>query len=296
MRFETRGEKIFYVINYILLTLFALTTLLPFMNLLAKSMSSNSEVISGAVTIYPKGFQMDAYKYVLKQGQFVNSFKVSIFVTIVGTFISMIMTVMTSYPLSKPHLKGRKFFLMLYIFAMLFGGGMVPTYLLVKSLNLINTVWSLILPGMISIFNMLIVKNYFEGLPESIEESAKIDGASDTTVLFRIVLPMALPVLATVSLFYAVGYWNNYMSAILYITKPNLKPLQQYLNDMIANAEAIREGIGGTGNIDPDQAMNLTTATITATTIIVSTVPILCVYPFLQKYFVKGITIGSVKG
>lgn len=290
MKYDSKGEKTFYFINYIILTLLGISTLFPFINLIAKSMSSNSEVISGLVTLYPKGFQLDAYKYVLSQGQFVNSFKVSLFVTIVGTIMSMIMTVMAAYPLSKPELKGRKIFLLMYIFVMLFGGGMIPNYLLIKSLGMLNTVWSLILPGMIAVFNMLIVKNFFEGLPESVEESAKIDGASDIKILFSIVLPMAIPVIATVGLFYVVSYWNNYMNAVLYITKPTLKPLQQYLYDLVASADAIKKG-GGT--IDIDQAMNLSTDTVTAATI---TVPIILVYPFLQKYFVKGITIGSVKG
>ncbi len=163
-----------------------------------------------------------------------------------------------------------------------------------RSLNLTNTIWALVFSGGFSVFNMFIVKNYFESLPETIEEAARIDGASNLLILVRIVLPMSLPVLATVTLFYGVAYWNNYMSGVLYITDPNLKPLQQYLYDLITEALTT---LDATGNVaDIDAAMNLTGESVRSATIVVSTVPILILYPFLQKYFVKGMTIGSVKG
>lgn len=289
----SKAEKIFDFFNVIVLGLLGLTTLFPFLNVFAKALSSEVALTRGIVTIFPVDLQFGTFKYVLSQSQFISSFRVSVFITIVGTLFSMTMTVLAAYPLSKQHLMGRKAFVMLYVFIMLFSGGMIPKYILMKSLNLLNNVWVLILPNLISVFNMIIVKTFFEELPESVEESARIDGASNSKILFLIVLPMSLPVLASVGLFYAVGYWNNYMSAVLYITKPSLKPLQQYLYDLITQSMNTIDA-GGTVNIDA--AMNIAPDSVRAATIIVSTLPILCVYPFLQKYFVKGITIGSVKG
>lgn len=286
--------SVFTIINVFILSLFGVITLLPVLHVVAKAFSGEGPVVAGLVTFWPKQFQTDTIKYVLKKPEFLSSFKVSLFVTIVGTAIAMFLTVTVAYPLSKPELKGRKFFLYIFVFIMLFNAGMVPNYLLYRSLNLTNTIWALIFPGAFSVFNMLVVKNYFESLPETVEEAARIDGASNMQTLYKVVIPMSLPVLATVTLFYTVGFWNNYMSGVLYITDPSLKPLQQYLYDLINEA---LETIDATGNIaDIDSAMNLTGESVRAATIVVSTVPILLVYPSLQKYFVKGITIGSVKG
>lgn len=289
---ERMGERIFRVLNALFLGLLAVTTILPFLNVLAKSLSSEAAVTAGHVAFWPVDLQLGTFAYVLRESQFLSSFRVSLFVTAVGTVLAMALTVMTAYPLSKPKLKFRRFFMLAYVFIMLFSGGMVPSYLLYKALGLLNRVWALITPSLVSVFNILLVKTFFEQLPEEVEESARLDGASNLVVLFRLVLPMALPVLATVSLFFAVGYWNSYFSAVLYISKPALKPLQQYLYDLITMSL-----IGDpTVAQNMDLQMNLTPDGIRSATIIVSTVPILLVYPFLQKYFVKGITIGSVKG
>jgi len=288
---RTTGEKVFDIVNIVLLTILGLATLLPFMHVLAKSLSSQVAVSLGQVTFLPIDFHFGTFQYVLSQSQFINSFRISVIVTVVGTALGLILTVMAAYPLSKPKLKGRKLFLMSYIFIMLFSGGMIPNYLLFNTLGLLNTIWALIIPGLVSVFNMLLVKTFFEQLPESVEESARIDGASNVVVLFRIVLPMALPVLAAIGLFFAVHYWNGYFSAVLYITKPDLKPLQQFLYELISLSVT-----DAGGDIDIERAMNSDPESIRAATIILSTLPILCLYPFLQKYFVKGITIGSVKG
>lgn len=286
----TIREKIFDIVNIVLLTLLGLATLLPFLHVVAKSLSSQVAVSLGKVTFLPVGLQFGTYQYVLNQSQFLNSFRVSAIITVVSTMLGLLLTVMAAYPLSKPHLKGRKLFLRCYVFIMLFSGGMIPNYMLYKSFGMLNTIWALIVPGLVSVFNMLLVKTFLEQLPESIEESARMDGAGNITVLFRIVLPMALPVVAAVGLFYAVQYWNGYFAAVLYITKPDLKPLQQFLYELIS------QSVMETGtDFDIDRAMNSDPESIRATTIILSTLPILCVYPFLQKYFVKGITIGSVK-
>lgn len=287
---RTLGEKIFDIINVALLTLLGLATLLPFLHVVAKSMSSQVAVSLGKVTFLPIDIQLGTFQYVLNQNQFINSFRNSVIVAVAGTLLGLMLTVMAAYPLSKPRLKGRKVFMMAYIFIMLFSGGMIPNFLLYKTLGLLNTLWALIIPGLASVFNILLVKTFFEQLPESVEESARMDGASNFTILFRIVLPMALPVLAAVGLFFAVSYWNSYFAAVLYITKPSLKPLQQFLYELIS------QSVTESGNIDIDREMNSDPESIRAATIILSTLPILCLYPFLQKYFVKGITIGSVKG
>ncbi|MGI5857398.1 MAG: carbohydrate ABC transporter permease [Candidatus Merdivicinus sp.] len=286
---------IFPIINIIILSLFGVITLYPCLNVVAKAFSSQGYVISGQVYLIPKGFQLDTISYVLSKPEFLNSFKISVFVTIFGTLFAMFLTVLTAYPLSKPTLRGRKFFLGIFVFIMLFGAGMVPNYILYRSLHLTNTIWALIFSGAFSVFNLFIVKNYYESLPETVEEAARIDGASNMKILFQIVLPMSLPVVATVTLFYGVSYWNNYFAGVMYITDPSLKSLQQYLYDLITLAMNTVDPTG----VAVDGAENLANITgevVRSATIVVSTIPILVLYPFLQKYFVKGVTIGSVKG
>lgn len=290
-----RKIDLFSAINIFIMILFALITLLPVMNVVSKAFSAEGPVIAGQVLFWPVDFQTDTIRYVLKQPEFRNSFSITVFVTLVGTTIAMFLTITSAYPLSKPTLRGRKFFLYIFVFVMLFNAGMVPNYILYRSLKLTNTVWALVFSGTFSVFNLFIMKNYFESLPESVEESAHIDGASNFVTLYRIVLPMSMPVIATITLFYSVGFWNNYFAGVLYITTPKLKPLQQYLYDLITMALNTTDV---TGNISGDihTIMNLSGENVRSATIVVSTVPILLVYPFLQQYFVKGITIGSVKG
>jgi putative aldouronate transport system permease protein len=290
---DSIGEKIFYTINYIIFIILGLTTLFPFLNLVAKSLSSEAAVISGIVGILPVDFQIGTYKFVLANKQFINSFRITVIITLLGTVLALFMTVITAYPLSKTRLRGRKYIMLIFVFTMLFNGGLIPTYLLMQKLRLVNKMGVLILPGLLSVYNMLIVKNFFEGLPESLEESAKLDGASNITILFKIVLPLSKPVLATIALFYAVGLWNSYFTAMIYITRPELKPLQLYLKELLASTDdALRQA----GAFDMNSDLNRTTEAVRAASIITATVPILCVYPFLQKYFVKGVLIGSVKG
>lgn len=287
------GDRIFVVCNYAFFVVFGLLTLFPFLNVIAKSFSSEAAVVSGIVTLYPIDFQTGTYELVFGNKQFINSFKVTIFVTVVGTLASLFMTVLAAYPLSKPSLKFRKSLLLIFIFTMLFNGGIIPTYLTMQQLNLVNTVWALFVPGLINVFYMLIVKNYFESLPESLEESAKLDGASNMRILFNIVLPLSKPVLATVGLFYAVMLWNSYFNAMIYITAPELKTLQLYLKELISSTEDV---LNMSGAIDINRDLNQAPAAVRAASIVTATVPILVVYPFLQKYFVKGVLVGSVKG
>lgn len=288
----TRGEIILEGVIIALLSVMALSMLLPLMHIAAKSCSSEIAVNTGSVIIWPVEFQSGTFRYVLKQDQFWNSFKITLFITVIGTLGSMIITCLTAYPLSKPWLFGRKWLLLFFVFTMLFSGGMVPNYLLMRSLGLLNTVWVLIVPALLSVYNMILLKNFFEEIPEAVEESAQLDGASNIRILLSIILPMSLPAIATIGLFYAVSYWDSYMNGMMYITNPSLKPLQQYLYDLVTSTINIDE------TFDMDMAENaaLTTEAIRSATIILSCLPIMCVYPFLQKYFVQGLRVGSVKG
>ena len=283
--------KAFDIVLYIVMTILGFITLVPVLKVVAEALSDPKYVVLGEVGTLPKGFTLETVLFVLKRVEFLNSFKVTVIITIGGTLLAMVLTVLAAYPLSKPDLRGRKFFLYIFVFIMLFHAGMVPNYLLFRSLNLINTIWALIFSSAFSVFNLFVVKNYFEGLPESVEEAAKIDGATNTKTLLTVVLPMSSPVLATVTLFYGVGYWNSYFSGIMYITDPKLKSLQQYLYDLIKMTNSTDMSA-----TDAEAMATLSGDAVRSATILVSTVPILILYPYLQKYFVKGITIGSVKG
>ncbi|MCY9695608.1 carbohydrate ABC transporter permease, partial [Paenibacillus alginolyticus] len=270
------GEKIFTVVNHIFFILLGLSTIFPFVNLIAKSLSSESAVVSGMVTLYPIDFQIGTYKYVASNSLFLNAFMVSITVTLVGSLLALFMTTLAAYPLSKPRLRGRKFFIIMYLFTMLFSGGLIPTYLLMHKLNLIDKLPVLFLPFMINVYNMLIVKSYFESLPDSLEESAKMDGASNMTILVRIILPLSMPVLATIALFYAVTFWNDYFTSLIYINSVEMKPLQLYLKELfVSSTDAFMR-------TNVDASLNVSPQSIQAASIILATLPILFVYPFLQ--------------
>lgn len=285
---KTCEDYIVEISAYLIMILFAIITLIPFLHVVSKAFSAEWAVVSGKVGVFPVGFQLNSMEMVLKSKEFLVSFGNSIFVTVVGTFCTLIVTGMAAYPLSKRHLPGMKFLLMLFVFTMYFGGGMIPTYLIIKQLHLIDTRYVLIVSSLINVFHLLIVKNYYEGLPESIEESAKLDGASNIKILFKIVMPLSVPVYACIAVFTSVMQWNNYFGAMLYINSPSLKTLPLYLRDLIAEAQDVVNLADKLGNTSPDGVI--------AAAIIASTIPILIIYPFMQKYFIKGMTIGSVKG
>ena len=289
MKEKTRRISVFTVLNYAFFTLVALLCLLPYLHIIAKSFSSNTAVVSGKVAFWPVDFGLEVYKYVFQDSLFWSAFGNSVFVTVVGTLLSMVVTVFAAYPLSKPDFRGRRVILLLYVFSMLFYGGTVPIYVFMQSLGLLNTLWAIIVPFIISQYNMFVMKTFFEGLPAAIEESARIDGAGHLRILVSIVLPLSLPSLATIGLFYAVGYWNNYYHAMLFITRPEVKPMQLYLYELISTAARVSE-------LDPEMAMSVSSAGVQAGSILVGTLPILLLYPFAQKYFISGLTIGSVKG
>jgi len=278
-------------LNYVLLALAAYATIFPFINIIAVSLSSSRAINAAEVFMWPVDFNISAYQSLLKDGQLVIAMRNTVLITVVGTFLNMLLTTMAAYPLSKSKLKGRGFMLMAILFTMLFSGGMIPNFLLVNSLGLVNSYWALWLPALISAYNMFVMKSFFEGLPEELEESAAIDGASDATILWKIILPLSKPVIAALTLFYAVGWWNSYMNVLIYIRSSDKVSLMVKLYQMIdqISPELTRSGEGVSRIL-------ITPEGIRAAAVVFAIVPILCVYPFLQKHFIKGVLLGSIKG
>ena len=279
------------VVNYILLLVLAFVCLYPFLNVIAYSLSGYNAVLSGKVTFYPIDFTLSAYQQILGKTQIWNSMRTTVLVTLMGTGLSLILTVFASYALSRNDLPGRKFLTGMILFTMYFGGGMIPTFLVVKGVGLYDTLGALFIPQAVNVFNFIVMRTFFSNLPESLEEAARIDGASYMQVLVKIVLPLSLPIIATIGLFYAVGYWNTYFDALLYIQDPNKYTLQLRLRSLLFGEELNNSGVNLEG-----LGTQVMTQSLKMATVAVSTVPILIVYPWLQKYFVKGVMVGSVKG
>jgi len=288
----TRGEKAFSVLNYLFFTVLMIVMIYPFWYMVMGSLSDPIYVADGGFFLKPAGFSLSAYEAVLKNVSILTGFRVTFISTVGGTAIGTFLTATTAYAISKRRLRGRMVFAFLVLFTMLFNGGLVPSYLLIKELNMINTYWALILPAAIGAWNIFVMQSFFRGIPEELEEAAKMDGANDLTVFFRIVLPLSKAVLATIGLFIAVWYWNDFFSSVLYSTDKEMWQLQMVLKDLISNtSNAIAQA-----GISISYQSEVNEFTIKMASIIVSSVPILLVYPFLQKHFVKGALIGSVKG
>lgn len=288
---KKRKIKLGTFVNYLLLALLAFVCLYPFLNVLAYSVSGYNAVLSNRVTIYPIDFTLEAYRQILGRTQIWMAMRTTVLITLMGTLLSLVLTVFAAYALSRQDLPGRKVFTVIILFTMYFGGGMIPTFLVVKGVGLYDMLGALFIPQSINVFNFIVMRTFFRNLPESLEEAARIDGASHMQSLVKIILPLSLPILATIGLFYAVGYWNSYFDALLYIQSPEKYTLQLRLRGLLFgeelnNSGANLEGIG-------TQVM---TQSLKMATVAVSTIPILIVYPWLQKYFVKGVMIGSVKG
>ena len=286
---KTLGNRLFDIFNYSFLLIFSVACGLPFLYILAVSFTSPEEVARGGIILFPKEWSLASYRYIFSTDTLIRSLMVSIYITVVGTFINLLFTSLMAYPLSKPHIRGRKFILLAVLFTMLFGGGLIPTYFVVKALGLTNTLWSLMIPSAISAFNLIVLKNFFGQIPDGLEDSAKIDGCSDLGVLFRIVLPLSMPAMATFALFYAVSHWNQFFNAVMYINDNTKWPIQVLLREIVILAQSRI----GDASIDEAQIQPLT---IRMAVIVFATVPILFVYPFLQKHFTKGVLLGSVKG
>ncbi|GLO66748.1 putative ABC transporter permease protein YtcP [Oceanobacillus kimchii] len=284
------GSKIFDVVNYTLLGLLALVMVIPFVHVVGSSFATSAEIAETSFLLFPTEFSLNAYKYIFSTDTILRALLISVTVTVGGTLWSMFLSTLTAYGLSRKDLVGRRFFNFLIVFTILFNGGMIPTFLVVEQTGLLNSLWALIIPVSINAFNMIILRSFFMNLPAGLEESAKIDGASDFGILFRIVIPCSLPAIATISLFYAVTYWNTYMHAILYISDSAKWPVQVLLRQIVVLASGINYDGATYTDVPPPEV------TVKMATIVVATVPVLLVYPFLQKYFAKGALLGSVKG
>lgn len=288
---ERTSNRIFDTVNLILIAIFVLICLAPFFHIIAISLSSTHAVNSGKVTLLPIELDWQAYRSVLSDNSMIHSLGFTVFLTVLSTLLCMIMTVAAAYPLTHTKLKGRKLFMFIIVVTMFFSGGIIPEYILVKDLHLLNTVWALVLPGLISPFYLIILISFFNGIPKSLVEAAEIDGSSQLGTLIRVILPLSLPVIATLSLFYAVGRWNGFQDTLLYITKSELYPLQLKLYQMVQNNMVTDL----TANEGPNAAA-ATPESLKAASVIFATVPILLVYPWLQRYFVSGVMLGAVKG
>ena len=290
---RTRGERIGHRIICIVLGLFALSTVYPAWHVLMYSISDSKQAMSGGFFFWPRGFSLKSYELVFKTNQIWVAYRNSLLVMLCGTLLSVALSALTAYPLSRKRLHGRNFFSMVIFFTMLFSGGLVPSYMLIsRYLHMKDSIWVLIIPILINPWNMFLLRNFFTSIPASMAESARIDGANDFTIMWKIILPCATPALATIGLFYALAYWNNWFQALMYIDKSALKPLQAIIMEMLRNTEFLKQMAGQIGI----SSLDLPTTTSKMATAMVTIGPIVLVYPFVQKYFTSGIMVGSVKG
>jgi putative aldouronate transport system permease protein len=286
----TRGYRVFQVVNAIILTGVVVATLYPFINIVARSLSDEAAIISGKVNLLPIGFNVHSYKLVMSDRMFWLNYRNTVVYTTVSTIVSIVLTTCYAYVLSKKNLKGRTFLVGIAVFTLFFSGGLIPQYVLVTSLGLENTVWAIALPNAISVFNLLVMKAFFESLPVELEEAAAVDGLNTYGILLRIVVPLSKAVVATMVLFYAVSYWNSWFSAFLYMDRLDLFPVTVYLRNLISGATGALSMGAAPGDLVQSAA------TIQSVTIVLTVVPILTVYPFIQRYFVSGVMLGAVKG
>jgi len=288
---RTRGERIFNVFNVTVLGVVALMALYPFVYTISMSLSSAAEAMRSGLHLYPRDISLTSFEMVLANPDIVSGFANSVLRTVSGTALTLFFTCLTAYPLARKELPYRGPLLFLILFTMIFSGGIVPNYLLIKNIGLIDSIWALILPHMLTAFNVIVMKNFFQSIPESLAESAKIDGASEINILARIYVPLSKPVLATVGLWTVVSHWNQWFDAMLYITSDENQVLQTFLQRIVieSSVEMIEQGL-----VDPN-VTQFTPETIKAATVVVTVLPMLLIYPFVQKYFVKGIMLGGVK-
>ncbi|ANY71356.1 carbohydrate ABC transporter permease [Paenibacillus ihbetae] len=294
MHRPTMSRRLFVLLNTLLLTTITVLGIIPFIHLLSISLSSNTAAMAGEVKLWPVGFNVDAYRYLGEKVEFFLSFGVSLERVVLGTAVNMFLIFITAYPLSKSReqFKHRTLYVWFFAITMFFGGGLIPTYITVKNTGLIDSIWALILPGALNVWNMVLMLNFFRTIPKELDEAATIDGAGHWRVLWSIYLPVSLPSIATIGLFTIVGHWNSWFDGILYLNSPEKYPLQTYLSTLIMSINSQMTSI----SIEQLKAMeNLSEKTLRTAQIFMGALPIMLVYPFLQKYFVKGITVGSVK-
>ncbi|WP_079911608.1 carbohydrate ABC transporter permease [Paenibacillus sp. 32352] len=286
------SEQLFYGINYMVLAAAGLLCFLPLVHLASLSLSGKDPVMSGFVTLWPMEFTFESYTMLFKGTPVVRAFANNVLITVVGVALSMMFTVFAAHPLSRKAFYGRRFITLAIVFTMLFQGGLIPTYLVIKQLGLIDSYGALWLPGLISTFNMLIMRSFFENIPEELDEAARMDGCGEWRLLIRIILPLSLPMLATIALFYGVQYWNSFFNVLIYLNSPEKYNLTVLIQQMVRSQTILQE----INSMNQQEVPNITPEGMKAAGIMIIIIPMLLVYPLLQKYFVKGVMIGAVKG
>ena len=294
---QTNADRLYDIVILILISLLLLIILYPLWFVIIASVSNSSEVMKGNVIFWPKEFSFEAYEKVLQDPKIVTGYCNTNFYTVAGTLLNLVGTIAIAYPLSRRDFVGRKVISIVLTFTMFFNGGLIPTYLVYKEINLINTPWVMIIPGMVNVYNMIVMRSFFESLPYEMHEAAFIDGCGNIKIITKIVLPLSLPIIAVMIIFYGVMHWNEYFSALVYISDQKLKPLQLILRDILITSTSrvssmMSGGAANTGEMDRIR----TAESIKYAVAVVSTVPVLCLYPFLQKHFSKGVMIGAIKG
>ncbi|WP_416293926.1 carbohydrate ABC transporter permease [Paenibacillus illinoisensis] len=291
MYHKTTGYRIFNSFNLFFIAAVSLLCVLPLVHILAVSFSGKAAASANLVTLWPIDFTVDAYTKTFGNSNFLSALWISVQRTVLGTLLSMVLVILTAYPLSKEslHFKGRSMYAWFFIFTMLFSGGLIPSYILIQKLGLINTLWALILPGAVAVWNLILMMNFFRNVPKELEEAAFIDGANHITTLFRIYLPVSMPAIATISLFTMVGQWNSWFDGLIYMNDASKYPLATLMQTIIVQQDFSNM------NVDATQLQNMSQRTVNAAQIFIGALPILLVYPFLQRFFVKGIVLGAVK-
>ncbi|OPA79342.1 ABC transporter permease [Paenibacillus selenitireducens] len=291
------GDRIMIGCIYLLLTLLAFSTFYPFWNALAISFNAGLDTAKGGITFWPREFTLENYSIVFQDSSLLRGFGVSVARTIVGTVLSILATSIFAYGMTKRELIGHKYYMLMGIITMYFGGGLIPTYMLIRNLGLMNSFWVFIIPGLISVWNMIIFRTFFKGLPVGLEESAKIDGSGNWGIYFRIILPLSGPVIATLALFTAIAHWNDWFVPSIYISDENLLPIQTILRQTLLSNISVTQmsGLDSASLARLEQMKNVTSKSLTMATMMVATLPIIAVYPFVQRFFVKGVLIGSLK-
>lgn len=284
---KSLDDKIFNGIVYVILGICGLAAILPMLYVLSVSITPFGEVLrNGGFILFPREITFTAYRTLLTESNIPKAFQITVLITVIGTAVNIVLTGLMAYPLSRKNLPGRQFFLLMIVFTLLFSGGIIPTYLVVKSMGLLDSIWAMILPNAVWSFNVLIMKSFFEGLPEELFESARMDGAKEFRILLQIVIPLSIPVLLTVGLFYLVGHWNEFFQAIFYVTDRTLFPLQVIVREILMQSQ---QPLENAENMMPTQTMQMAS-------VMIASLPVIVIYPFLQKHFTKGMLLGSIKG
>lgn len=297
MKRYTTGDKAMYLFIYTFLILLGFATFYPFWNALVISFNVGSDTSMGGITFWPRAFTFENYEIVFKDKRILNGFMISVLRTVIGTVLAILCTSIFAYGMSKKELMGKKYYMIMCIVTMYFSGGLIPTFMVIRGLGLTNTFWVFIIPGLISVWNMIIFRTFFRGLPAGLEESAKIDGCGNWGTFFRIVVPLSGPVIATLSLFTAIAHWNDWFGPAIYISNENLLPIQTILKQIL-DSNIMSEQLANLDSASQGRLSSMksvTSRSLTMATMMVATLPIICVYPFVQKFFVKGVLVGSLK-